>query len=171
MPELQTGFDCTLCHHHHPTLPLSFSLKAPDSATRIPAQDQAQRVLINPDQCVLDGTRFYLRGRILLPILDHPQDPFIYGLWAEVSPKDFLRTQQLWTRQGRESAPPYPGYLDTSLPHYPRTTNLQVEIRTQPVGRRPHFHLLDPAHPLTHEQRHGITLARVQQIAETLLHP
>ncbi len=169
MPDLATGFDCRICHHHHPTLPLSFSVKAPDTAIRIPLADQQTRVVLSPDQCVIDNTRFYLRGRIVLPIIDL-EEPFIWGVWAEVGPRDFLHTQQHWKTPGREAAFPFRGWLDTELSLFPPTTNLEVRVQTQPVGRRPHLQLLSLTHPLAQEQRTGIPLARVQQIAETLLH-
>ena len=171
MAELSTGFNCTVCHQHHPTLPLSFSIKVPQAALTIPAEQVDRRIVINPDQCVLDNSRFYLRGRVVVPIHELPEEPFIWGVWAEVGPKDFIRTQKSWRTEGRESEPPFLGYLDTDLPLYAPTLNLRTAIQTQPIGRRPHFTLLDPHHPLAIEQRHGIPLARVQRIAETLLHP
>ncbi|SFF35346.1 hypothetical protein SAMN05421541_109131 [Actinoplanes philippinensis] len=39
------------------------------------------------------------------------------------------------------------------------------------MGRRPLIELEPSDHPLAVEQRTGITLDRVRQIAETLLHP
>jgi hypothetical protein len=39
-----------------------------------------------------------------------------------------------------------------------------------PVGERPTITLEATDHPLSLEQRHGITMARVQQIAEAALH-
>jgi hypothetical protein len=50
--------------------------------------------------------------------------------------------------------------------------NLAANLRTQPVGVRPTV-ALDPTsdHPLAVEQRTGITLARVQAIAERLCIP
>lgn len=147
---------------------LSYSIKAPDPAIRIPAAQQASRVVLSLDQCVIDNSRYFLRGRILIPIHTLP-DPFIYGLWAELSARDFYRTQQLWQTHGREATPPIPAFLATELPHYPRTTNLPIEIHTQPVGSRPQFKLLAPDHSLAHEQRNGISLDRARQIAEALL--
>ena len=170
MAELSTGFDCAICRQHHPILPLSFSIKAPDAAIRIPAAEQSRRVVLSADQCVVDDTAFYLRGRIILPILDLPAEPFVWGLWAEVGPRDFIRTQALWKQAGRETELPFRGYLDSDLFLYPSTVNLEVSVQTQVVGRRPHFAVLSDTHPLAQEQRNGITLERVRQIAATLTH-
>lgn len=135
----------------------------------IPQNELEQRVVWSPDQCVIDDRDFYLRGRIPVPV-EGLDEPFIWGVWAEVSPKTFLRANELWTTEGRENEPPYTAWLQNEIFPYGDTMNLEVRVHTQPVGRRPHFEIADPEHPLALEQRHGITMARVQQIAETLLH-
>jgi hypothetical protein len=43
-------------------------------------------------------------------------------------------------------------------------------VHTQPIGSRPLIELEPTDHPLAIEQRQGITLARVQEIAGLLLH-
>jgi hypothetical protein len=170
MAELSTGFECRICGEHHNTLPLSFSVKAPLAATRIAPEEIERRVVLTPDQCVIDGTEFFLRGRIVVPVVGI-EEPFIWGVWAEVGPKDFIRTQNLWKVEGRESEPAYRGWLDTELSLFETTVNLEVRVRTQVVGRRPHFEIASDQHSLGREQRSGITLTRVQEIAESLLHP
>ena len=50
------------------------------------------------------------------------------------------------------------------------TTSLNAWVHTQPVGERPLIELEPTAHPLAVEQRTGITLARVQELAERVLH-
>ena len=170
MAELSSGFDCRICGEHHSTLPLSFSIKAPLAAMRIPADEIESRVVMNADQCVIDGTAFFLRGRIVVPIAEIAE-PFIWGVWAEVGPKDFIRTQKLWKAEGRESEPAFRGWLDTDLPLFETTVNLEVRVKTQVVGRRPHFEIVSELHSLGREQRSGITLVRAQEIAESLLHP
>jgi hypothetical protein len=46
-----------------------------------------------------------------------------------------------------------------------------VSVQTQPVGQRPQFTVVDEEHPLGVEQRNGITMERVEEIAEMMLHP
>jgi hypothetical protein len=167
--ELNTGFACSICGLHHDVLPLSFSVKAPLAAARIPPSQLEHRVVITPDQCVIDDQAFYLRGRIPVPIIGLAE-PFIWGVWAEVSPKNFLRTIEMWNSPGREDEPPFPGWLDTELFLFGDTINLPLTVQTQVVGRRPHFTVSDADHPLAIEQRNGITLHRVEQIAAQILH-
>jgi hypothetical protein len=164
------SFLCTVCGEPHETLPLSYSVKAPLATAAIPPEEREQRIVLTLEQCVIDNRDFYLRGRIPVPV-EGLTEPFIWGVWAEISPKNFIRTQELWTAEGREEEPPFPAWLDTQILPYGNTHNLEVRVHTQHVGRRPHFEIADEDHPLAIEQRHGITLARVQQIAEYIFHP
>ncbi|MBE7159544.1 MAG: DUF2199 domain-containing protein [Rhodospirillales bacterium] len=170
MKNIQMDFLCRICGDRHSPLPLSFSVKAPQAVLRVPAEQRNTRIVITRDQCVIDGTSFFLRGRIPMPILDSDQT-FIWGVWAEVSPKSFLATHQLWNVKGRERQPAYKAWLDTELVSYNATTlNLEIAVHTQPVGRRPHFEVLAAEHPLALEQRAGVPLVRVEQIASVVWH-
>jgi hypothetical protein len=171
--ESPADFLCRICKQHH-SLSTSYSIKAPIAAFVIPKEEIDSRIVITPDQCVIDQRDFYLRGRIPIPIHGPDgvlEEPFIWGVWAEVSPKNFIRTNELWSTEGRESEPPFPGYLNSKISIFAPTINLEVDVQTQPVGRRPHFFVKDPTHPLAIEQREGISLDRLQQIAEQIFHP
>jgi hypothetical protein len=167
--ELRSGFSCTECGEWHSELPLQYSFQLPRAIMDIPAAEREQRIVITPDQCVIDNRDFYLRGRILLPI-HGLEEPFVWGVWAEVSPVNFLRSNQLWHTPGRENQPPFSGYLDSEIFIFGNTINLEVDIRTQVIGERPRFTVSNPDHPLALEQRNGITLERAQEIAEMVIH-
>lgn len=167
--EVFSGFACTVCGERHDVLPLKYSLKAPQAVLAVPSDELEQRVVITPDQCVIDGKDFYLRGRILVPV--HGLDsPFVWGIWAEVSPKNFIRSNELWHVEGREKQPSYPGWLNNDLFLFGNTINLEIDVHTQAVGERPRFTVSDPNHPLAVQQQAGITVERVQDIAEMILH-
>jgi hypothetical protein len=68
-------------------------------------------------------------------------------------------------------APPMFGWLSTELPIYqPSTLNLKTVVHMQPVGLRPLVELEPTEHPLAVEQREGISIGRVQEFAERILH-
>ena len=98
------------------------------------------------------------------------EEPFVWGVWAEVSPKSFIRANEIWSVPGRETEPPFPGWLNSELPLFGDTINLELSVYTQVVGRRPQFKVVDLDHPLALEQRDGITMQQVEQIAERMLH-
>jgi hypothetical protein len=164
------GFSCTICHKWHDRLPMSYSVKVPSAVAAIPKSELDQRVVFTLDQCVIDRRQFYLRGRIPVPVIDQAE-PFIWGVWAQVGEPDFVRANAMWKTEGREKEKSFRGWLNTPIPLYAGTMSLELSVQTQPVGRRPHFELVDSAHPLAVEQRNGITMTRVREIAEAFLHP
>ncbi|WP_345475476.1 DUF2199 domain-containing protein [Actinoallomurus oryzae] len=168
MPE-DPGFTCSCCGQHHGEVPLSFMTPAPDYWTPDLLDDPDSE--LSSDQCVIKKQVFFVRGLIEIPVID-TGEVFTWGVWVSLSEKNFIRASQLWNVSGRESEPPYFGWLSTELPLYsPTTIELKTNLHTRPVGERPAVELEPTAHPLAVEQRNGITHARVQEIAETLLHP
>jgi hypothetical protein len=125
---------------------------------------------LGEEQCVIANEAFFVRGLIRLPVSDADQD-FEWGVWVSLSEQNFARANELWETPGREREEPYFAWVATALPLYsPTTLNLKAHVHTRPVGLRPMVELESTDHPLAVEQREGITLARVQQIAESLLH-
>ncbi|GAA4554599.1 hypothetical protein GCM10023192_89470 [Amycolatopsis samaneae] len=120
---------------------------------------------------MIGGEHFFVRARLLLPVTDAAEE-FEWGVWVSLSEPSFDRMTQLWTDPRRTSEPPCFGWLSTELPLYePTTLNLKTRVHSQPVGTRPTVELEPTDHPLAVEQRTGITVARVRDIAERLLHP
>ncbi len=167
--ELFTGFDCRVCGRHHDVLPLRYSVKYPLSAGAVPPEEVEQRVVITADQCVIDDRYHYVRGRFALPI-HGLEEPFLWGCWVRISAADFYKTNQRWLDPERENEPPYHGLLNSELSLSGETRNLPVLVKTMAVGRRPHFFVTDPQHPLAVEMRDGIGMERVVEIAELMLH-
>lgn len=126
---------------------------------------------LSSDQCIIGGEHFFVVGLIEIPIVGTDQT-FSWGVWASLSEANIIRMSELWETPGRESEPPYFGWLSTELPVYGTPTlNLKVNVHTRPVGERPFIELEPTDHPLAVEQRTGITYGRVQELAERLLHP
>ncbi|MDP9372668.1 MAG: DUF2199 domain-containing protein [Chloroflexota bacterium] len=153
----------------HEGLPFSYGIDAPEYGYAIPESERERRAVLGEEQCEIDGEHFFVRGRIRIPVLDAPDD-FEWGAWVSLSPRNYRRMAELWCRPGREAEPPYFGWLSTALPYEPSTLNLKTLVHTRPVGERPLIELEPTDHPLALEQRRGITLERVQEIAERLLH-
>jgi hypothetical protein len=76
-----------------------------------------------------------------------------------------------WEIAGREKTHgPFKGRIANSLPIYPETLNLKIQITIQSVGTRPLFALQEPEHLLAVEQQCGITRERALELAVLLLH-
>jgi hypothetical protein len=151
-------------------MPMSYGTDAPAYWDPSLAGDESS--MLEQEQCIIKAEHFFVRGRLVIPVTDAvPATEFDWGVWVSLSRDNFTRALSLWTTPGREREQPYFGWLSTELPLYqPSTLSLKTRVHTQAVGQRPLIELEPTDHPLAVEQRTGITLARVQEIAETLLH-
>ena len=130
-----------------------------------------ERSVLEDEICIVSAQHYFVRARLLIPVVD-ADDTFEWGVWVSLSRDNFRRMAEVWSTPGREREPAYFGWLSTDLPTYPvGTLNLKTEVHTQKVGTRPHVVLEPTDHPLAVEQRTGITVRRVQEIAEMVLHP
>jgi hypothetical protein len=161
---------CGLCNKWHTDLPFAYGPLYPDTYLAIPEAEREKRVQMDKDVCIIDGKYFFVRGRLEIPVRESKQT-FAWDVWVSLSKANFDRTIELLETSGRESEPPYFGWLCTSLSLYPETTHLKVHVHTRPVGTVPVIELEATDHPLSVEQRKGITLERVKEIASIILHP
>jgi len=164
------GFWCPRCRQFHQGLPVSYAADFPDSYVALKEAERETRAQISSDQCIIDDEWFFIRGLVEIPILGF-QEPFLWGVWATVKKEPFEEISNHWETAGREDLiGPYKGRLDNSLSEYPRTLNLKCTIHIRPVGERPAFCIDEPDHLLAKEQREGISLNRIQEIASHLMH-
>ncbi|MYT68120.1 DUF2199 domain-containing protein [Streptomyces sp. SID8367] len=162
------GFTCSCCGAHHPELPMNYTSDAPVVWDQ--AFADADDCLLSADQCVVRGRHYFVKGMIEIPVIDS-EGVFSWGVWVSLSRESFSRAADLWDTPGREAEQPYFGWLTTDLSLYPTTLNLKTHVHTRPVGERPFVELEPTDHPLAVEQRTGITLDRVREIATAVLHP
>lgn len=161
----QSSYVCSGCGKEHAELPLSFAADYPDNYARLSRNDREARCIIGSDQCIIDQAQFYIRGCLEIPIQNTTQ-VFLWGLWASIWERDFDEISDRWQSRGREnSTGPYKGRLANSLSIYAPTANLRLTIHVQPVGQRPLFAIDDLEHPLSLEQKNGITIGKAREYA------
>ncbi len=163
------GYVCHICGKVHKGPPLSYGAAAPAQWYGVPERERKKRTRLSSDQCEIDSQFFYVLGNIDIPLLGAP-GVFQWSVWVSLSQANYERMRKLWNKRGRELEPPYFGWLSTVLPVYPPTLSLKTHVHTLPVGVRPFIELEPTDHPLAVEQRTGITMQRVRQIADVLLH-
>jgi hypothetical protein len=157
-------FNCATCGTHHEELPLCFLAAAPAQISVVPEEEQAKRVLLSSDQCIIDGEYFFILGNLDLEIVGRAET-FRWSLWSSLSKKNFERSATLWETAGREKEPPYFGWLSTAIPGYERTVGLKVLVYTQPVGTRPLIAVMEQAHPLYRDYVDGVSWARACELS------
>jgi hypothetical protein len=165
------GWRCSLCGEYHDEMPLVYGPEAPEAWVAIHPLERSARGELTPDVCVLDDRHYFIRGRLEIPILGS-EEHFAWLVWTSLRQADFRRAGELWNAPGREAEPPYFGWLNTDLRavYGQSSLNLKTNVHTRPVGQRPFVEVEPTNHPLALEQRAGMTWARVQAIAEQLLH-
>ena len=115
------GFHCKSCGEFHDHLPQSFGVEAPAYYYSVPETERESRCQLSSDQCIVDSEHFFIVGNLDLPIIG-TRDVFRWSIWVSLSEEHFNRASELWDSRGRESEPPYFGWVSTSLPGYTEPT-------------------------------------------------
>jgi hypothetical protein len=160
------AWTCRCCGRQFNSLPLDFACEAPDHWLQIPEPERQYRGRLGSDVCIIDKDIF-VRGCLEIPIIDH-DDIFIWGVWTSVSKESYARILELWAAATIQNEPPKFGWLCNNISLYPPTFNLKTHLHLRSGGSRPLIELEPTDHPLAIEQRGGITLRRIEEIAAAL---
>jgi len=160
---------CRYCGEEHDDLPLDWVFDAPSQWDG----GRTSEDWLTDDLCLWTddaGERaYFIRGVLYVPIVGTDQT-LRYGVWSSLSKRSFERVIDMWNDLSRVKEPPYFGWLANSIPDYPDTLNLPVDVVTDSAELRPTIVPHDSDHPLVRDQRNGVPLERVHEIAERRLH-
>ena len=81
-----------------------------------------------------------------------------------------MEFQKLLEIKERENFGPYFGWLNASIPVYPETENLKTMLHIRNNGIRPYIELEQTEHPLSKEQKNGISIERVSELYAAIAH-
>ena len=160
-------FQCHTCGKWHDGPPLDFAYDSPHYWSESLRSDPG--CFLNSDLCVVKNEDFFVRGVIEVPILES-REPFRWGVWVSLSKNNFDRMIELSHNLKLLDEPPYFGWLSNSIEAYPQTLNLKTNVHWRNLRHRPYVLLELSDHPLAVEQRDGMTMDRVRQIAEKIMH-
>jgi hypothetical protein len=159
---------CQTCGIEHGEVPICFAIEAPWRAL-VPESEFGQRVDLTPDQCVVDGRTFFIRGHIEIHIHEYPKR-LLFSVWSSLSEQSFIHMCNRWQASDRAFDPPYFGWLCSPISVYPSTIHLKISVQSRPPGLTPLFTLEPTGHQLSVDQRNGISIQRWHEIAHQLLH-
>lgn len=163
---MQHAWTCSCCGKQHSTLLLDIACDAPDHWYQIPESEREHRAKRDNDVCIIDRKDIFVRGVIEIPIIGK-DDRFRWGVWVSVSDESFDRIVELWDAPVIENEPPKPGLLCNNISEYPPTLNLKTYLHLRGGNLRPSIELELTDHPLAVDQRQGISIERVEEIAVT----
>ena len=165
----KVGFHCQTCGEYHEGFPKDIGYDYPDYWFEVPEDERTAACAWTPDWCAIRDSGFFIRGVIEIPIQDGPGS-FGWGVWVSLSGKNFARALSLREEDDVVAELPYFGWLSNEISIYPPTLNLKTKVHLRPGNLRPTIELEPTDHPLAVEQREGITMTRVQEIVEPVLH-
>jgi hypothetical protein len=170
MSQESANWRCEVCGQDHSESIAVLGADAPQYWYDLPPSERARRAALSSDQCVIDDKYFFVLGRLLILVIGETTG-FVLLVWVSLSQENFVRMDERWKTVGRESEPPYFGWLSTRLPGVPETMNLKCNVQTAPVGERPTVELESTAHPLAVAQRNGLTRSELKTLIGRLMHP
>ncbi|HTW34798.1 MAG TPA: DUF2199 domain-containing protein [Rhizomicrobium sp.] len=160
-------FRCSECDEIHHELP-DVGYREPAYCFGVPEKEWSQRIHLSSDTCVIDNEHFFVRGVMQFPVLG-TSETFNWGVWSTLSKANFDRYVEHYDADLSSWEPMF-GWLSNRLPGYSDTLALPLTVRTQQKGKRPLFTSEDAAHPLTQDQRAGITIEKWWEIVGPVLH-
>lgn len=164
MPKRQReGFRCECCGKWHSYAPTDMGFQLPDDAWSMPKEQRQNRLVANEDLCAIDRTRFFIRCVAMVPF-KHCAGYFGWGLWVEVSKRDFFQYHDNHSKKG-DKLQSFRGRVANALPGYPSLLGKPVVVRPGPKTQRPTLHFpSESRHLLAREQRTGVDASRHHQI-------
>jgi hypothetical protein len=161
-------FKCSSCDRWHEGIP-AFATAAPAAYEAVPEGERVRRCILDEDACVIDDTRFFVRGLIEISVRGEAE-PLVWNVWASIDEAAFSMFVTCYEWPRRAHVGPFDGSLSARLPLYPDTENLKLRICLRDKGLRPRF-VLDPSeNPLALEQANGIGRERLVEIFEACMH-
>jgi hypothetical protein len=145
---------------------MGYAVKAPRNWFGLPEAERATRAKLSEDLCTIDGREHYVRGCLEIPVIGSPE-PFVWGVWASVSEASLKRILELWNAPDVEGEPPRFGWFSTWLQGYPEPVEIKCQIHLRAGNLRPRFVLEATEYPLAVEQRNGMTIDRIKEIARS----
>ena len=159
-------FKCPQCEKWHEGFP-DVGYDRPKYAADIPEGERAERVFLTSELCAVDNVDFFVRCILPIRVRD-TNDEFRWGVWSSLSKDNFLR-YDAGMREDLSDWQPMFGYLSNQLDGYPDTLNLRLSVQTRGSRDRPIVTLEPSDHPLSIEQRDGISLDKVLKIVAPFL--
>ena len=163
-----TKFTCITCGKVHDGFP-SYGADRPAAYWDVPEDRRGEDVFLTSDSCVIAERFFFIRGCLEIPVIG-TEDCMAWGVWVSLKEENFFLWQDYYREAERSHIGPFFGWFCTALPGYPDTLHLKTMVHLRDNGIRPYIELEETDHPLSVDQRNGITMRRVQDLVDLVEH-
>jgi len=161
-------FECPSCGKTH-TGVFDIAYDSPavwtDSTTPISNADIAPGMthFLAEDFCILEDEHYFVRCVLGLPILG-TDTAFGLGVWSSLSNKNFTSYMESFRDRDQGRLGPWFGWFSNRLSGYPDTLNLKCRVHPRDDRQRPLIEIEETDHPLSLDQRNGITVDRLIEL-------
>jgi hypothetical protein len=170
--EWKRYWTCACCGDLSDTLPTSWNAECPDDWLAVSETDRELPSFVDTDLCRIrtaKGNRFFVRAILEAPIVEHSKR-LMRGIWVSVSEPNFYWAKQVRDLDDVGEQPEIGGFVNNQLMDYPDTSRLFGRLQFRNNYLRPLFIVDDDIdHPLAREQREGIRIERVHDMAMRLM--
>jgi hypothetical protein len=128
------------------------------------SSSEQERSVLLEDICVVNSHDYFVRGVLEIPIIGFPNERFGYGIWSSLSKNNFDYYMENSDKDLDGTEEGWFGWFSNHLQGYPDTVNLKCKVVPRSGRLRPLIYLEPTEHPLSVEQRTGITLDRVFEV-------
>ncbi len=157
-------YRCGSCARIHEGLP-DIVFDAPHYYYSVPESERAERCYLTSDLCIIDNQDYFVRCLLEIPIVGM-EERFGWGIWCSLSEANFRTYQATYNDPDQSRIGPFFGWFSSRLPSYDDTLLLKCSVVPQDGGSRPHVFLEPSEHPLSREQRHGMSIERAIGLAK-----
>lgn len=157
---------CRICGKVHESFPTDFGWLLPDRVWNEDADKRQAHLEWSTDICYYDE-KWYLRGVLSIPF-NFQDGAFGWGIWIEAPDQTMAAFKTSFDEDG-SSLPCEHGIIATSIPTYPDSIGLPVEVQFGPSNLRPTIHLAPSTdHELARDQESGITEVQYHEILRAI---
>jgi len=138
-------------------------LKHPDYWLSLSDEKKAQGYC-GGDMCWTADGHYFVKGILILPIVDQPNLTLEYSAWSSLSEANYDRYQETYSDADQSKLGGMFGWFSNSIQGFPGSLNLKCEVRPQDGTKRPLLDLEPTEHPLSLAQHNGIAFDEAQRL-------
>lgn len=160
-------FICDCCQKEYDQIPFCFGAGYPAPYFTIPDHEKEARIELEKSLCIIDEKFFFHQGQLEIPIIDYSEN-LIFNVWVSISEENFEKRMDSWNDHNRVNNEPYFGWLQTMIPTYDNTINLETFAVEQELDSIPKIQITGD-HLLKQDQNEGIKFEKAMNIISSIL--